>query len=144
LIVARSEDIYLIKKKLLSMLEKSLDNVEFPIMEKASEVLENIQRGKYVLFISEDLQFIIVAGITVSNSQTILNLMKMAGEDFAGHYEDADKTITDFAKSIGATKIYCHARLGITKKLEDCGYEELVFSKKHKHMIKAIGDSANY
>lgn len=126
----------LIKSNILIYLERSIPGTVSVDEEKPSLVVDKICQGIYIVFITTDARLMVVASI--GGTSKSLNLMYICGKDFNAYYKDMMDVIQKFCDYSGINKINCHARLGIAKKLEELGFKERVYRKKHRDMVKVI------
>jgi hypothetical protein len=135
-VILTKDQATLIKSNILIYLERSIPGTGSVDEEKPSAVVDKICQGIYVVFITTDARLMIVASI--GGATGCLNLMYICGEDFKAYYKDMMEIIQKFCNYSGIKIINCHARLGIAKKLEELGFEERVYKKKHRNMVKVI------
>lgn len=135
-VILTKDQATLIKSNILIYLERSIPGTVSIDEEKPSLVVDKICQGVYIVFITTDARLMVVASIGgISKS---LNLMYICGKDFNAYYKDMMEVIHKFCDYSDIKKINCHARLGIAKKLEELGFQERVYSKKHRDMVKVI------
>ena len=135
-VILTKDQAALIKSNILIYLERSITGTVSIEEEKPSLIVDKICQGVYIVFITTDARLMVVASIGARSES--LNLMYICGKDFNAYYKDIFEGAQKFCDYSGINKINCHARLGIAKKLEELGFQEKIYKKKHRHMVKVI------
>jgi hypothetical protein len=114
MIAIPSKDIFIFEDKIRKMLDKSFEDVTNPKIYETEDWINRLKSGLVICFADRNIEFII---------------------------DEAIEDITDFAKFAGCKMIQTTARFGAAKYLEKAGFQEVKYKKKHKTVVKVIGDS---
>tara|TARA_B100001173_G_C15777874_1_gene457998 strand:- start:6 stop:440 length:435 start_codon:yes stop_codon:yes gene_type:complete len=137
MIAIPSKDIFIFEDKIRKMLDKSFEDVTNPKIYETEDWINRLKSGLVICFADRSIEFIIIC----SNANSTLYLNVIAGKNFSKHVDEAIEDITDFAKFAGCKTIQTTARFGAAKSLEKVGFQEVKYKKKHKTVVKVIGDS---
>ena len=140
MIAIPAKDIFIFEDKIRNMLDKSLEDVTNPKIYETEDWINRLKSGLVICFADRNIEFIVIC----SNANSTLYLNVIAGKNFSKHVDEAIEDITDFAKFAGCKMIQTTARFGAAKSLENAGFQEVKYKKKHKTVVKVIGDSTDY
>jgi len=135
-----SKDIFIFEDKIRKMLNESFEDVTNPKIYDTEDWINRLKSGLVICFADKNIEFIVIC----SRAESTLHINVIAGKNFADNIENAIEDITDFAIFTGCKKIQSTARLGAAKSLEEAGFQEVKYKKKHKTVVKVIGDSTDY
>ena len=140
MIAIPSKDIFIFEDKIRKMLNKSFEDVTNPKIYETEDWINRLKSGLVICFADRNIECIVIC----SNANSTLYLNVIAGKNFSKHVDEAIRDITDFAKFAGCKMIQTTARFGAAKSLEKVGFKEVKYKKKHKTVVKVIGDSTDY
>ena len=140
MIAIPAKDIFILEDKIRNMLDKSFEDVTNPKIYETEDWINRLKSGLVICFADRNIEFIVIC----SNANSTLYLNVIAGKNFSKHVDEAIEDITDFAKFAGCKMIQTTARFGAAKSLENAGFQEVKYKKKHKTVVKVIGDSTDY
>lgn len=137
MIAIPAKDIGMLEDKIRPMLDKAFDNTSDPQIDKSDHWIALLKSGSVFCFISNDFEFLFLC----SKCNEIFYINIIAGSNFKKHVANGIETALDFANFLGCKIVISQARLGAARALEKHGFSEVKYRKKHKTIMKVIGDS---